>query len=181
MDRWKAVPRLAKNDDDRLWARFRAAQDAFFAARGAVLDERSAGEKENLAAKEALLVEAEALLPVTDLKSAKAALRGIQERWERIGHVPRGDKDRIDGRLKRVEDAVRTGESDQWRRSNPETRARAEDTVSKFEAAIAKLEKQRDAAAAKGDAKTVSSLESSIASTRMLLDAASSALTDFSR
>ncbi len=47
-----------------------------------------------------------------DLKAAKAALRGIQERWESIGHVPRGDKERIEGRLRKVEDAVRKGEEE---------------------------------------------------------------------
>ncbi len=57
----------------------------------------------NLAAKEALATEAEALLPVGDLASAKASLRDIQERWEKIGHVPRADKERIEGRLRRVE------------------------------------------------------------------------------
>ena len=36
MNRWKTAGRAARKDDDALWARFRAAQDAFFAARNAV-------------------------------------------------------------------------------------------------------------------------------------------------
>ena len=35
MDEWKASKRASRKDDDALWARFRAAQDRFFAARKA--------------------------------------------------------------------------------------------------------------------------------------------------
>ena len=37
MARWKAAGRAGKADEERLWDRFRAAQDAFFAARNAAL------------------------------------------------------------------------------------------------------------------------------------------------
>jgi hypothetical protein len=179
MSRWKASGRAGKADEDALWARFRAAQDAFFAARNAALDKRDAGFSENLVAKEALLAEAEAI-DTSDLKGAKAALRGIQERWERIGHVPRGDKERIEGRLRRVEESVRKGEQEQWRRSNPEAKARADATVTQFRASLAKLEKERDTATAAGDTKKAADAESRIASTRALLDAAERASEEFS-
>ena len=39
MTEWKAAGRTARKDDDALWARFRAAQDAFFAARTAANDQ----------------------------------------------------------------------------------------------------------------------------------------------
>ena len=75
--------RASRADDDALWERFKAAQDAFFAAK----DEVAAAEDEefrgNLAVKEELLTEAEAILPVNDLETAKAPLRGIQDKWER--------------------------------------------------------------------------------------------------
>ncbi|MGO1324832.1 MAG: DUF349 domain-containing protein, partial [Brevibacterium aurantiacum] len=35
MSQWKKAPRASRKDDDALWARFRAAQDVFFAARDA--------------------------------------------------------------------------------------------------------------------------------------------------
>ena len=57
-----------------------------------LVQRRDAKLSGNLAKKEALLVEAEALLPVTDLGAAKAGLRGVEERWEAAGHVPRGDQ-----------------------------------------------------------------------------------------
>ena len=72
----------------------------------------------------------------------RPALRDVQERWEKVGHVPRADRDRVEGRLRRVEQAVREAEEARWRRSNPEARARAQATVDQLEAAIAKLQKQ---------------------------------------
>ena len=112
MDEWKAAGRAGREDEERLWSRFRAAQDAFFAARNAVWAERDSGQRANLAAKEALLAEAEALVPVTDLRAAKTALRSIQERWEKAGHVPRGDVERVEARLRRVEQALRGAEDE---------------------------------------------------------------------
>jgi hypothetical protein len=179
MSRWKASGRAGKADEEALWTRFRAAQDAFFAARNAALGQRDAGFAENLAAKDALLVEAEAI-DTNDLKGAKAALRSIQERWEKIGHVPRGDKERIEGRLRKVEDAVRHGEQDQWRRSNPETKARANATVEQFSASLEKLEKQHTAAVAAGDTRKATDLEGRITTAKALLDAAEKAAVEFS-
>ncbi len=179
MTRWKAAGRAGKNEEEDLWARFREAQDAFFATRNAAFGERDAGFAENLAAKEKLLVEAEAI-DTSALSSAKSALRSIQERWEAVGHVPRGDKERIEGRLRRVEESVRTGEQDQWRRSNPEAKARADATVAQFQAALDKLEKEKAKAEAAGDARKVADADARITTTKALLEAAQRASTEFS-
>ena len=112
----------------------------FFTARSEVFTARDADLAENLEKKRALVEEAEKLLPVTDLKSARAALRSIHERWEAAGHVPRGDRDSVEGRLKKVDDVVRQGEEAEWTRSNPEARARAEATVAQLRTSIANLE-----------------------------------------
>ena len=74
MDRWKKAGRAGRRDDDAMWERFRAAADAFFNARQADRDQISSSEKENLAKKEALLVKAEALVPVKDEESASSRL-----------------------------------------------------------------------------------------------------------
>ena len=91
MQEWKAAGRTARKEDDALWARFRAAQDAFFAARTAANDQVESEFRENLKVKEQLLAEAEALLPVRDPQAARTALRDIQDRWEAAGKVPRAD------------------------------------------------------------------------------------------
>jgi Domain of Unknown Function (DUF349) len=179
MDRWKAAGRAGRVADDHLWQAFRSAQDKFYEARSAALAERDADLSVNLAAKEALATEAERLVPVGDLASAKSGLRDIQERWEKVGHVPRGVRDRIEGRLRRVEQAVREAEEARWRRSNPEARARAQATVDQLEAAIAKLERQASAASATGDDRALRMARESIDARRAWLVEAERALTEF--
>ncbi len=62
---WKNAPRASRTDEDKLWKRFKAAQDAFYAARTAAEDAEQETLRTNVPAKEALVVEAERLLPVT--------------------------------------------------------------------------------------------------------------------
>ncbi len=180
MDEWKAAPRAGRTDEDRLWTRFRAAQDVFFSARNTAQSERDGDQRENLAAKEALAAEAEALLPITDLDAARSAMRSIGERWNAIGHVPRGDRDRVEGRLRKVESAIKHAEDDQWRRTDPAKRALAESTVATFRASLDKLQKQADKAAAAGDTRTESDLRGRITQTQSLLEAAEKSLAEYS-
>jgi hypothetical protein len=180
MDRWKAAGRASKKDDDELWARFRAAQDAFFAARTAAATVVDAEFSANLEAKEALLVEAEALLPVSDIQAAKAALRGLQERWEAAGKVPRADLGRVEGRMRAVEQAVRDAEQDRWKRTNPEARARAEAAVEQLETTLAGLRTKLAKAQAAGDARKVTEHEQAIAAREEWLEQARKALEDYS-
>lgn len=163
MGEWKAAPRGSRTDEDRLWKRFKAAQDAFFAAKTA---HEIALEEEltpNVPVKEALVVEAEALLPVTDTKVAKRSLRSIQDRWEKVGEIPRKERDRLEGRLKKVEDAVRASEADAWKASTGTVATDA------FTQALERLQEKRDAAHARGDDKAVAKFDSQIASTRALM------------
>jgi hypothetical protein len=180
MQRWKAAGPATREAEQQLWERFKAAQDTFFAARSAVFDERDAEQQQNLAKKQALADEAERLVPVKDLEAARSALRSIQDRWAQIGHVPRADKSTIERRLQQVEQAVREAENARWKRTNPEARARAAATVEQLTASIAKLEKQRDAAAAAGKTSEVDKAEAAIAARREWLVQAQSALEEFS-
>jgi hypothetical protein len=179
MNRWKVAGRAARKDDDALWARFRAAQDAFFAARNMVATETDNEFRENLAAKEALLVEAEALVPVSDVQAARSALRGIQERWESIGRVPRADLGRVEARLRAVEQAIRDSEQDRWTRTNPQARARAEDAVTQLETTIENLRRRLDKALAAGDTRAATDAEQAIAAREEWLTQARQALADF--
>jgi hypothetical protein len=179
MDRWKAAPRGSRQDEDRLWARFRSAQDAFFAARDAVNAERDVEHRANLERKLELVTEAEAILPVSDIAAAKRALRSVQERWEGIGHVPRADKERIERRLKAVEDAVRQADDRRWAATDPARRARAEDTAEKFRASLAKAEQALESARQKGDPRAIAKAEQATESTRALLAAVEGTMSDF--
>ncbi|MFQ6172376.1 DUF349 domain-containing protein [Oryzobacter sp. R7] len=179
MDRWRTAGRAARADDDALWERFRSAQDTFFSRK----DEVAAAEDEefrgNLAVKEELLTEAEAILPVTDLEAAKAALRSVQERWEQAGKVPRGDLERVEKRMRRVEAAVREAEDARWKQTNPEVAARARSMVDQLEASVASLEAEVAAAEAKGDAKKAEAARGRLEAQQVWLDQARAGLDEF--
>ena len=176
MNRWKAAPRASRKEDDALWARFRAAQQVFFDARRAKDEATDAEYRDNLVAKEAILVDAEAILPVTDIDRAKAQLRQIQDRWEEVGRVPSADLHRIEGRLRAVEAAVREAEEKEWRRTNPETRARAAGMVGQLEEQIAQLERSLSEAEAKGDEKAARSVREALETKRAWLAQISSSM-----
>ncbi|NPC96146.1 DUF349 domain-containing protein [Nocardioides sp. zg-DK7169] len=177
---WKAAGPAPKDVDDALWKRFRAAQDHFFGARdaaNAALDEEFAA---NAVVKEEILVEAEALLPIEDLDAAKRAFRDLADRWDAAGKVPRDRMKDLEGRFRKVEQALRAVEDEQWRRSDPEKSARAEDLVAKLEAAIAQVEAELDKARSAGQEKKVRELEENLVSRQSFLEMARRASADYS-
>ncbi|WP_420841993.1 DUF349 domain-containing protein [Haloactinopolyspora alba] len=180
MSQWKAAGPAPRNVEDSLWKRFRAAQDTFFGARNAHQAQRDDEQQANLRAKEEILTEAEALLPVTDWKAARRALRALQDRWEGIGHVPRDSMRSVEGRMRRVEDAIRDAERSEWQRSNPEARARAEATVQQLESSIADLEAKAVKARESGNERKQREAEEALAARRSWLDQARQALDEFS-
>jgi cell fate (sporulation/competence/biofilm development) regulator YmcA (YheA/YmcA/DUF963 family) len=155
MDQWKASPRASRKDDDALWARFRAAQDVFFTHRQAANDEIDQEYGANLVVKEALLAEANELLPIKDLAAAKKALQSIRDRWEEAGKVPRADMGRVEAGLRKVEDAVRHAEDENWKRSNPETKARTNSALTQLESAITGLRDDLAKAEKAGDERKI--------------------------
>ncbi len=180
MRQWKAAGPAPREVDDKLWARFRAAQDMFFGARDSVQAEENAEQVENLQAKETLLVEIEAILPVEDAKVARDQLRELLDRWDQIGKVPRDSMRTIDSRLRAVEQAVKAAEDEVWNRSNPEARARAEATVKQLQSLISDLEKQAAKAESQGNTRKATEAREAIAARREWLTQAQNALADFS-
>lgn len=170
MDQWKASPRASRKDDDALWARFRAAQDVFFTSRQAANDEIDQEYTANLAVKEALLAEASAILPIKDLAAAKKALQSVRDRWEEAGKVPRADMGRIEAGLRKVEDAVRNAEEEQWQRSNPERKARTNSALSQLESAIAGLQDDLAKAEATGDQRKIKAAQEALEARQAWLD-----------
>jgi hypothetical protein len=170
MDDWKASPRASRKDDDALWARFRAAQDVFFTSRQAANEEIDQEYASNLTVKEALLVEANAILPVRDLAAAKKALQSVRDRWEEAGKVPRADMGRIEAALRKVEDAVRHAEEENWQRSNPETKARTNSALSQLEAAIAGLQDDLEKAEKAGDERKIKAAREALEARQAWLD-----------
>ncbi|MDX2540753.1 DUF349 domain-containing protein [Streptomyces sp. WI04-05B] len=179
MTDWKAAGRAQREHEDDLWNRFRGAQDVFFAARSSVFAERDAEQTENLQLKEELAQEAEKLLPITDLKAARAAFRSINERWEAIGHVPRDARPKVEGRMHTVERALQESEETEWRRTNPEARARAEGLTGQLQAAVDKLGGQIETARAQGNNARADKLQKELDGRQALLDQALKGLQEF--
>ncbi|WP_457186664.1 DUF349 domain-containing protein [Nocardioides sp. P5_E3] len=180
MREWKAAGPAPREVDDQLWQRFRGAQDTFFGARdatNAALDEEFAANAE---VKDAILVEAEALVPVTDLEAAKKTFRDLADRWDAAGKVPRDRMKELEGRMRKVEQAIRSVEDEQWSRSDPEKSARADDMIGKLESGIAETQAKLDKASAAGDDRRVKDLESELANKQAFLDMARRAAADFS-
>jgi Domain of Unknown Function (DUF349) len=148
MTEWKAAGRAQKEADDALWQRFRTAQDAFFARRAENFAQRDAEFDQNAAAKRALLDEAEKI-DVAEPDAARAVLRGIQERWEAVGKVPRDDIRPLETRMRAVEERVREAVDRQWRRTDPEAEAR----VAQFRERVSQFDAQAAKARAAGDAR----------------------------
>ena len=161
MDRWKAVPRTGREGDDDLWKQFRAAQDVFFAARSESDKKRTGEEQANQQLKEELLAEAEKLDPTTDLRGAQNALRKIQERYDAIGHVPRGAMRSLEDRMQAVEQKVRGAADSSRARTAPEN-----PMVTSMRAAVTKAEEQLAKAEAAGDKKRISEAKANLATRR---------------
>ncbi len=180
MRAWKQAGRADRATEDELWARFKTAQDSFFAARSEVMDAKDRELRNHATAKEQLLAEAEKLVPVTDARAARAALRGIQERWEKAGAVPREAQERLEGGLRKIEETLRKAEDSHWRRTNPEALSRARGTVDQIRSAITHLEGQLAKAQAKGDQKAEQQAAEALAARRSWLAEAERTLAELS-
>jgi hypothetical protein len=167
---WKAAGRTARDVDDALWHRFKAAQDTFFKARNAATSERDAEFQANATAKEALLAAAEKL-DTSNHEAARSALRSIAEKWDAIGKVPRERSAELERRLRAVEKKVRdAGESD-W--SDPQAQARAE----QFRQRAEQFERQAQKAEAAGRSTEAEEAKANAEQWRQWADAAANALT----
>ena len=167
---WKAAGRTARDVDDALWHRFKAAQDTFFKARNAATAERDAEFHANASAKEALLAEAEKL-DTSNHEAARSALRSIADKWDAIGKVPRERSAELERRLRAIEKKVReAGESD-W--SDPQAQARAE----QFRERAEQFERQAQKAEAAGRTKEAEEAKANAEQWRQWADAAANALT----
>jgi len=179
MDRWREAGRTSRSDDDALWARFKTAQDSFFHAKDEIVAAENEEFKANLVIKEALLAEAEALLPVTDIEAAKARLRVIQEKWEQAGKVPRPDVERLEKTMRRVEQTVRDNEEKRWASINPEAAARAQSLVDQLETAVDGLRKDLEKAEASGNAKKTAAARSALEARAQWLSQARAGVQEF--
>ena len=181
MRQWKAAGPAPKDVDDELWRRFRAAQDTFFGARDATNAALDAEYAANAEVKET------------------APRRG---RGAAAGHRPRRRQARASATSRTAgrpparcpasrSRSSRAGcapssrpsavlEDEQWRKSDPEKSARADDMVTQLEAAIAQVEADLAKARESGNEKKIKELEENLASRQSFLDMARRVSADYS-
>lgn len=175
MTEWKAAGRAPRDVDDKLWERFRAAQDHFFAARNAVNEERDREFEANAKAKDELIAEYGPLIdPEKGLGAAKAKLRELQEKWEEIGYVPRGQIREYEDKIGEIEQRVSDAEEKQWRKSNPVQ----QDKANQFQVKADDFRAKAEAAEAKGDAAKAAELRAQADQWQEFADVAAKALDD---
>ena len=179
MDSWKAAGRGKKNDDDKLWLRFKKAQDTFFAAKNADLEKRSVSYGENLIKREEIVKEIEALLPINNLDETRRKFRDLKSKYMKSGQVERGKRNALDRRVDDVELTLKEAEQEQWRKSDPGAKARAAEVVAQLVAAVADYESKAAKAEAAGDAKKASQLREAAAARSIWLAEAQKGLAEF--
>jgi len=179
MDQWKAAGRGKKSADTALWNRFKTAQDTFFKAKNADMDKRKGSMVENLAKREAMIVEFEALLPITDFKSAKKKFYDLMGKWQKIGMTDRKKRASFDSRIKKVEDEIKELERNFQRKSDPSAKAQANKVVQGLAEAIENYEKQAAKAEAAGQTAKAMVAREAAAARRGWLEEAQKGLTEF--
>ncbi|MBN8423319.1 DUF349 domain-containing protein [Microbacterium esteraromaticum] len=172
LDEWKTVGRAGRKADDALWAKFKAAGDALYAARAEQAAAEEADSAPKIEAREALLVEAKGVADEPNLKRARALLTRIQREWDEVGRIFPRDKERaLDDRMRSIEQALKSREDVDWKKNNPETKARANDMSSQLVEAIEKLESELAAAEKSGDKKAIKQAEEALSARRAWLSA----------
>lgn len=179
MDQWKASGRGKKSTDAALWSRFKTAQDTFFAAKNADLEKRKGSMAENLKKREVMIIEFEALLPVTDFRSAKKKFYDLMSKWQKIGMTDRKKRAGFDARIKKVEDEINELERNFQRKSDPTAKAQANKVVQGLAEAIENYEKQAAKAEAAGQIAKAMVAREAAAARRTWLEQAQKGLTEF--
>lgn len=168
MTEWKAAPRASKEVEQRLWERFRAAQDGFFVRRSEVFSARDAEQKASLGRRHELLAQAEALDVEADPRAAQARLREIQGQWHDATRVPREVAAGLDRRLRAVEERVRAAMDVAWRRTTPSDNP----LLAQMREQVAEAEARLHRAQAAGDAKRIREAKEALDSKRQFLQLA---------
>jgi hypothetical protein len=179
MDKWKAAGRGKKSTDTALWNRFKTAQDTFFAAKNADLEKRQGSMVENLQKRESLLLEIEALLPISDFKAARRSFRDLESKWQKVGITDRKKLPALQIRVDKVSQAIAELENSHARRSDPTAIAQANKVVQSLVEAIENYEKQAAKAQAAGQTAKAMLAQEAAAARRVWLEEAQKGLSDF--
>lgn len=152
MDEWRENARgLGRKKSEKVWKRFQAANRRYFDAIGEIRKKRRKEFAANIAAREALIARAKALLEETDEKAVHSGVRALMAEWKEAPPVPRSAGDRLWDEFRTACDDAR----DRRRRARDEASRTAEDPpeaadlLARVEEAAALPPAERPAAAEK--------------------------------
>ncbi len=92
---WKKIGPVPRKQSDRIWKRFRAACDEFFANKTSYFKNIQSHEDENLKLKQELIDKVNAFEIGDDRNQAIEALKDFQRQWMEIGFIPIKEKERL--------------------------------------------------------------------------------------
>lgn len=92
---WRKIGYATKKENQKIYDRFRAACDAFFAKKRAYFTDIKDNLNANLEKKQALIDQAEALKDSTDWKKTADQYVALQKQWKEIGSVPRKKSEQL--------------------------------------------------------------------------------------
>lgn len=92
---WKSIGPVSRGREKAIWERFRSACDKFFTKRQDDLTQRKTVWGDNLARKEALCAQVEALSTSTEWDKTSAEIKRLQAEWKTIGPVKKSRSEAI--------------------------------------------------------------------------------------
>ena len=92
---WRKIGFATRKDNQKIYDRFRAACDAFFARKREYYNEFKENMSGNMERKMAIIEEAESLKDSTDWKATGDRLIELQKMWKEIGAVPRKKSEQL--------------------------------------------------------------------------------------
>ncbi|MCZ2130231.1 MAG: DUF349 domain-containing protein [Bacteroidia bacterium] len=107
-EEWKTIGAVPGKQSEEIWTRFRAACDTFFKRRDIHRTAAKEDEKENLKAKEALLLKLQTLQDSKEEDKSKVIdeLRNVQREWSKVGFVPKAKFADINKKYENLNDAI---------------------------------------------------------------------------
>jgi hypothetical protein len=92
---WRTIGFAPKKDNNKIYARFRAACDKFFDKKREFYAKNKEWQEKNLEKKIDICEQAEAVQDSEDWKATTDKLINLQKEWKAIGPVPRKDSDKV--------------------------------------------------------------------------------------
>ena len=103
---WKTIGAVPHKQSDAVWKRFIAACDYFFEQKGKATSSQRSEEMENLAKKKELITRLAALNTDEVADGVEREVRALMQEWNKIGHVPFKEKDKIYNEYRNIVDAL---------------------------------------------------------------------------